>query len=453
MASDGVTKDELWNIIAHGSSAFVHVGIAIWIGTDVFNSPELPIYEISQGEPPYESADLRGNVWFKVSPLMLIWVIEIVTAFFEVCYICIIHQGLLWKGKILEFKDWTTNPVRWVEYSITATLGTLSQAIGVGAITRTNFLLFIVCGISMQFTGYITEAVDDFYVSLPALFMGCLIMAVQIAVLTGDDDGDDEVLEDENSPRKCLYLDQTQNTTVSALNGRYYFNDDTGGGTLCLTKGSYTFVDIPDGHPFRIVGDGIAVSPSESSSNAQYFTDTVEYTVSSAFSNAFYECENHEGMRSNITYFFEGCDPYAEKDFNKWNENLAPYFIYYLSFAVNCMTYLFARKKFGAEKIFPIIEFVYALLSVSSKAAIASLVWTTVNQYQEHFAPCNVRRMETRSERAWDIMRWTAMVLPAALASALIIFRIRPRSLWTSPQSASARFMESRFAKYKSIKL
>lgn len=457
------TDDELWNVGIHCVSAASHFTIAFLIFMDgVFDSQRLPIYSIRRGDPPYDEANITGKLWFELSPLLFIWVIEVVTCIFELSYVFMVVYGFYWKAnqlkewKRIRLNEWTQNPIRWFEYSITATLGTLSQAIGVGAITKINFVLFSACGIMMQFTGYLTESVDDLWcVNFPAFIIGTIIMASQIAVLSGGDDDDIDDSEFSDSSRiGCQYLPQIPETvSVSILDGQYLFDSTLDAGpenlnrALCLTEGTYRFVGIPSQHPLRIVSDFI----KEENGSLDFFTGEVNYTVTSGFANAYYECQNHIEMKAEIKYFKDGCNPYETLVFDKWTENLIPYFVYYMSFAVNCAFYMFQRmkKKESKENIFPIVEFIYALLSLSSKIAIASLVYATVNQYLQHFAPCNSREVATYSIAEWDILRRVAMVLPGSVAIALgcirvILYRARLKASQPSPRmSASTQSQDS----------
>ena len=422
-----MTPTSKWNISVHILAFLVHLTIAIWIGDYAQDSPTLPVYNIKRGDPPYNSEDIRGELWISISPLNLIWIIEIITACFEFIYVLMVYFGIYWpyylytvlftnnsdKKIYYPLTSWVCNPVRWLEYSITATLGTISQAIGMGYITRINLFLFSLCGISLQFTGYITEISDDLVVSVPSFILGGIIMSIQIYVLIGEDDDENSVIGD---PNECIYVDQTpQKVNVTVRDGHYVFNgNSTDGKTLCLTRGSYDFHQLDEdkyAHPFRIVSNEIK----------EVVLGSGIYNVENPFDEAYYECLKHPSMTKNITFFSDGCDPYNIKTFDKWDENLVPYTIYYLSFAVNCAAYMAIRKKYN--NIFPIIEFVYALLSVSSKAAIAGLVWTTVNQYLEHYSPCYARQSQTYSDQTWDINRRLAMTLPGA--GAILIFTIR----------------------------
>ena len=118
----------------------------------------------------------------------------------------------------------------------------------------------------------------------------------------------------------------------------------------------------------------------------------------------------------------EECD--VERSFDKWEQNLIPYFLFYIAFGVHAT--LFMLAKFPAQctktqrwfydvySFFPFVEGVYSILSVTSKIGIAVLVWTTVRSYLEHFAPCDARvDTSTHSEDVWDRLRITfGMVVP-----------------------------------------
>lgn len=138
-----------FSIGVHSAACLAHLITATVFVTSrdaADNFRALPIISIDSGEPPYRPDDINATAVFEISPLLIIVLIEYITAAFELVYVATIIWGKWYYPSCPPFEEWTANEARWVEYMITATLGTLSQAVGVGAATFSNFLILTLTG-------------------------------------------------------------------------------------------------------------------------------------------------------------------------------------------------------------------------------------------------------------------------------------------------------------------
>jgi hypothetical protein len=300
--------------LVHSLSFVAHTALAIAAWLVAKDAGSLPV-TVSAGRAPYAPQDIAIRTSFLLSPLYLVFAVEIVTALFELAYAVMVKYGkpvFVDAEDTRKFEYWTTNGLRWVEYSITATLVTIAQAVGTGNNSLSTFVLLIGSGVALQFTGYISEQhITNRWVTIGALVLGFFVMTAQIVALQAGAEMDDS-----------------------------------------------------------------DAAPSPPAQNG-----CVENTA----------------------------------DFTKWQANLVPYFVYYLSFGVHATLHVVARlsNKLGYWKKFQFVELVYALLSVSAKITINGVVLATTRVFLEYYAPCDARAPTTLSENQWDAVQIVALALPA----------------------------------------
>jgi hypothetical protein len=124
-----------------------------------------PLFEfVTNPEPGDPFFISKPKTLFSVPILTPIVVVEFVTAFFHVIYtLALIFPGVdtFIRAKIINTPS--TNPLRWIEYGITATA---MASFGNLAIGITDFYVFIrnvTCGITLQGLGYLIEVIGPFH--------------------------------------------------------------------------------------------------------------------------------------------------------------------------------------------------------------------------------------------------------------------------------------------------
>jgi hypothetical protein len=123
---------------------------------------------------PFDPEKVNATALYTINLISLLTWPELITAQFEVAY------ALLTLGLGAPFGRWTYNPVRWIEYSITATALSIALAVGAGIIGFEALLLLALSGGLLQFTGFVAERSTVSSLAGSALLAGSLILATQV---------------------------------------------------------------------------------------------------------------------------------------------------------------------------------------------------------------------------------------------------------------------------------
>lgn len=121
-----------------------------------------PLFEFI--ENPGESYFIpKPKVIFSVAILTPLVAVEFITAFFHMLYIwALVDKNVDNYIRTNIINSPSANPLRWIEYAITATI---MASFGQAAIGITDFYLFIrnvTCGITLQGLGYLIEVISPF---------------------------------------------------------------------------------------------------------------------------------------------------------------------------------------------------------------------------------------------------------------------------------------------------
>lgn len=316
-----------WTVNLHIFSAVLHVALCAAMAWRSSTVPSLPVVRLRNNAGfPYVPNEAAVEKVFSFNPLVCLAAIEAITAAFEVAYYFAVSGGKWYYQPPQPFDEWKTNELRWVEYGITATLGTLANAVGVGANDFGSFSGLVAIGVALQFMGYATERLPTKRSALAAFFVGVGLQASTYVV-----------------------INVARNMNASA-------------------------------------------PVADDSSN--------------------------DGAANDCS---------ADGTSDRWQEQIAVYMVYYSSFGLVAFLYLWNRAyEQPTESKFPLanfqfVEFSYATLSTASKSALAIIVFASVAQYLEHFAPCDSREPETLSVAWWDAVRYAGMVVPGAAAVVAIV--------------------------------
>ena len=138
---------------------------------DIFvRIPDITIDE-SSGEKVYDVVADRRHVVGSVSPILLHGVVSCLTAGSHfLSYIAYDRYGL---------KRYRPNPIRWGEYSVTATLMTISGFVGIGSGDLFFLLSISMLGVLLQYCGYRVEETAIKNNWKPYFYLG---VVVQIAI-------------------------------------------------------------------------------------------------------------------------------------------------------------------------------------------------------------------------------------------------------------------------------
>lgn len=123
-----------------------------------------PLFEYVMNPGPGESYFRpTPKVIFSVAILTPLVVVEFITAFFHIIYIA----ALIFPGVDSFLRRWildspSTNPLRWIEYGITATMLASFGNLAIGIIDFYVFVRNVFCGITLQGLGYMIELLGPY---------------------------------------------------------------------------------------------------------------------------------------------------------------------------------------------------------------------------------------------------------------------------------------------------
>jgi hypothetical protein len=163
----------------HAIAAIVHAGlfvVGLCLSTD-FARFAIVRYHTKQ---PFDPTNVEAVVHSHVNLLGVLTWGEAVTAVFECAYV--VRTFL-----VRDFRTFNHNPLRWIEYSITATMITVVLAIGSGLIEFEALSLLIMTGVLLQFTGYVAERAERLSTAIASVCVGHLILALQIWTIFSSD--------------------------------------------------------------------------------------------------------------------------------------------------------------------------------------------------------------------------------------------------------------------------
>jgi len=154
--SDGeLTILHIAAFVLHGTSAIV--GAIITLSGDPKVSVIAPLFEYNT------SVDFiapRPKVAFGTRILMPLVVVEVFTAAFHVIYLLAVLEPDV-QARIRRYVDTpSANPLRWVEYAITATLLSAFGAVAIGITDLYYFIRLLASGVALQAVGYAIELLD-----------------------------------------------------------------------------------------------------------------------------------------------------------------------------------------------------------------------------------------------------------------------------------------------------
>jgi hypothetical protein len=129
---------------------------------------------------PFDPTNIDAMVMSHVNILSMLTWAELISALFECAHAVLAYL-------VGDFRKLNHNPIRWVEYSITATAITLALAIGSGIIEFEALLFLAITGVFLQFTGYVAERTNRVSTAVVSVCVGYAILALQIFAIRSSD--------------------------------------------------------------------------------------------------------------------------------------------------------------------------------------------------------------------------------------------------------------------------